>query len=219
MLDKVHFISGLGADERVFKYLELPMIEPVYIRWIDPLSNESISQYAARLLPQIDQSQPVILVGMSFGGLIAQEIARIISCSKIMLIASVTSPKEYGIGLKVVGCLKLYKLFPLHWIKAMPIAVASYFFGTETREQEELLGKIIKATDPKFLKWAVQQLMTWQHQSIDDNVVRVHGSKDRIFPIPHAPKEDMHIIKGGHFIIVGQSVEVSNWIFKELKSL
>jgi hypothetical protein len=42
MMQKVYFISGLGADERIFQYLNLEGIEPVFIQWLEPFSKEKI---------------------------------------------------------------------------------------------------------------------------------------------------------------------------------
>jgi hypothetical protein len=39
---KVYFISGLGADERVFQRLELPGIEQVHLGWISPTKKKSL---------------------------------------------------------------------------------------------------------------------------------------------------------------------------------
>lgn len=44
------------------------------IEWIEPLPNETIEQYAKRLAQCIDTSQPYVIIGVSFGGLIATEI-------------------------------------------------------------------------------------------------------------------------------------------------
>ena len=72
---KVYFISGLGADYRVFSLLELSFCEPVFIGWIKPQPNESLPHYAARLLEQIPETSPII-VGISFGGMLVTEMAR-----------------------------------------------------------------------------------------------------------------------------------------------
>ncbi len=45
----LNFISGLGADERVFQYLDVPVPDKNFVKWIDPRKNESLENYAARL--------------------------------------------------------------------------------------------------------------------------------------------------------------------------
>ena len=43
---KVYFISGIAADSRIFKYIELPDgFEAVFINYIKPFKDESLSVY------------------------------------------------------------------------------------------------------------------------------------------------------------------------------
>ncbi|WP_169306811.1 hypothetical protein [Pedobacter polaris] len=51
----VYFISGLGADERVFQFLDLSKIEYQFIRWNEPRKNESLFNYCEELTKQIDK--------------------------------------------------------------------------------------------------------------------------------------------------------------------
>ena len=66
----VYFISGLGADKRVFSKLQLDdQFSVNYIEWIAPLKKETLQHYASRLVTQIDTTKPFQLVGLSFGGI------------------------------------------------------------------------------------------------------------------------------------------------------
>jgi pimeloyl-ACP methyl ester carboxylesterase len=65
----IYCISGLGADYRVFQKLVFPSdYHVVHVEWIQPEIRETLSSYALRLLKQIDNSKPFILIGLSFGG-------------------------------------------------------------------------------------------------------------------------------------------------------
>jgi pimeloyl-ACP methyl ester carboxylesterase len=67
-----YFISGLGADKRIFSKLKLnEKINIIHIDWITHNKNESLAAYAERLSNVIDITQPFALVGVSFGGMIA----------------------------------------------------------------------------------------------------------------------------------------------------
>src|SRR5688572_20594857 len=84
---EVYLLSGLGADKRVFDWLDFSGNNVTHVIWLEPVSNESLEQYARRLLNQITATQPV-LVGVSFGGIMAIEIAKLIETKKIVLISS-----------------------------------------------------------------------------------------------------------------------------------
>lgn len=49
-------IGGLGADERVFKFLKLNSDFEI-LRWINPDPKEELESYANRLLKQINQDE------------------------------------------------------------------------------------------------------------------------------------------------------------------
>ena len=84
---KVYGISGLGADKRVFEKLTLDL-ELIPIDWITPYKNERIEDYAKRLSKKIDKKEEFIIIGVSFGGLIATEISKILKSKLTILISS-----------------------------------------------------------------------------------------------------------------------------------
>src|SRR5687768_12603951 len=99
MMQKVYFISGLGADERAFSFLDLGFCEPVFIPWVRPLEGETVPAYAVRLKERIPEDFPII-VGLSFGGMVAVEIGKAFPCKKIVLLSSAKTQKEIPFYLK-----------------------------------------------------------------------------------------------------------------------
>ena len=201
----VYAISGLGADYRVFSKLELN--EPLqFIKWITPNSiNEPIANYALRLCDQIDLTKPFVLVGVSFGGLIATEINKIYRAEKIILISST----DTKVGIKPL--FRFFKSFvPLlsQQLLVPPIFLAFYFFGTN---HKALLRKIIKVSDPYFNKWAIMQLTRWNNNDTPTNSFKINGDADKLIPPQH---DDRTIIVhgGGHLMIIDKSDEVSSLI-------
>ncbi len=91
-----YFISGMAADERLFKEIMLPSAYKLqFLSWITPLCKESLSNYASRLANKIDRTEPFILIGLSMGGMMAVEIAKTLHPEKIILISSVPVTFEY----------------------------------------------------------------------------------------------------------------------------
>lgn len=82
MKKRIYILNGLGADERVFQLLDFSDFSPIFIQWIIPEQNESIENYASRLLQQIDTPNPLIL-GLSFGGMMATEISKLIDVENL----------------------------------------------------------------------------------------------------------------------------------------
>src|SRR5450755_2565194 len=85
----LYFISGLGADKRVFQKLILPDIFKIHhIELVTVSTDESIETYCRRLSRQIDQERPFILIGLSFGGIIAVQMSKFLSPVQTVIISS-----------------------------------------------------------------------------------------------------------------------------------
>ena len=62
---KAYFISGLGADKKAFQKIKLPAgYEPVYLDWITPEKDESLTNYARRFSSLIKNNYAIILIGL-----------------------------------------------------------------------------------------------------------------------------------------------------------
>ncbi|EDX86063.1 hypothetical protein S7335_3766 [Synechococcus sp. PCC 7335] len=206
-LEPIYFVSGLGADERVFQWLRYEGYRPVHIRWILPEPNEPIADYAKRLTAQIQDECPII-VGLSFGGLIAVEIAKQIETKQVVLLSSAKDSSE------VPFYFKLFRVFPLHRIlpfKSLLWAVywlLYWLFAPEGDEQKQLLKTILIETDPHFLKWALHKVVTWKNQEIPDGLVHIHGKSDRIFPYWFV-NPNYSLERSGHLMVMNRAEEVS----------
>jgi pimeloyl-ACP methyl ester carboxylesterase len=142
---KLYAISGLGADRRVFEYLNLEA-EIITIDWITPLINEDLKSYARRLSAKINQNEQFALVGVSFGGLVAIEISKILNPSITIIISSAATKYELRKIIRVSGKLGITEMIPPTLFKP-PKFIANFLFGTD---KKELLKEILDDTDPKF---------------------------------------------------------------------
>ncbi|WP_315821749.1 hypothetical protein [Paraflavitalea speifideaquila] len=115
---KAYFISGMAADERVFKYVTLPQgYEIVHLTWIAPQKDESLASYAIRMAERIHTNEPFVLVGLSFGGMLVTEIAKRYPPVKTILIASIPLSTQLPGYFRVAGALRLHKIVPIGLVK------------------------------------------------------------------------------------------------------
>lgn len=210
-MQKVYFVSGLGADERVFQFLDLSGIECVFVRWLAPEAREPLATYCARLLAQFDLSQKINLVGISFGGIVAQEIARLVPCRRVILLSSIKGPAELDWKLRLVARTALYRFVPPGVLKWSNLLTANYYFGVETPAEAALLRRIILDTDANFSRWAIREIMTWAGPPAGLPVAHLHGAADRI--LPAGPVRGATVLPGaGHFMVVSRAAAVSAFI-------
>ena len=87
---KIYCFSGLGADERVFAFLKLnPPYELIPVIWIKPLEGEVLEEYSKRISENIETKNPFGILGVSFGGVVAQEVSKIVKPKFTLLISSI----------------------------------------------------------------------------------------------------------------------------------
>jgi pimeloyl-ACP methyl ester carboxylesterase len=202
--------SGLGADQRVFEFLDLAQYKLHHIQWIPPLKHEPIESYAKRILTQITIDKPV-LIGVSFGGMMAIEVAKLIPTEKVILISSARTRSDLPVYYRLAGRLRLQKLVPRALLKKTN-PLLFWLFGTESKQEKDLLRSIIRDTDINFLQWAIDKIVTWQNKDVVKNTISVYGTKDRLLP---SREGDHRIDKGGHLMIVNRAVKISG-IIKQL---
>lgn len=215
----VYCISGLGADERIFCKLQVPDSTFHFIRWEQPQFSESISNYAARLCKQIQHDHPVLL-GVSFGGMMAIEIAKVLPVEKVVLISSVKSLHELPRWMKICGRFKFDKMLPskpLHTIRPLKALrpVQNYFLGTESEEEKLIANQFRDSVDPVYLRWSINQVLNWQNKWQPQTIYHLHGEKDHIFPLKHV--RPTHIVpNAGHFMVMNKCREISEILRKIL---
>jgi hypothetical protein len=209
---KIYGIGGLGADKRVFDFLKLNYLF-VPIEWIEPNENESLKDYSIRLSKVIDAKSDFALIGVSFGGLVAVEISKVLKPRLTILISSAETKNELRPIYRRVGKSGLLNKLPRKLFDP-PRNIAKFIFGTDNKK---LLNSILDDTDLKFAKWAVNELVNWDNLDQVENLVRIHGTKDKL--IPWNSSEKAYLVKNGeHFMIVDRAVEISKIINEEIKN-
>lgn len=206
---QIYIFSGLGADERVFQQLDLSGFSVTHVQWVPIRKKESMAHYASRLMDQITTPKP-ILIGFSFGGMIATEIAKQIETEKIILLASAKTKKEIPICYRFAGKLNLHHIIPTKLMKNANF-LTYWLFGVKSHEDKQLLKQILIDTDPVFLKWAIDKIVHWQNVTIPENCIHIHGTGDKILPFRYA-NSDIPIENGGHLITLDKAEQLTKII-------
>lgn len=207
----IYLFSGLGADERAFQNLDLHGFNPVFIRWIPPLSKEAIEEYAKRLIHQIRDPEPV-LVGYSFGGIMAIEIGKLLHTKQIIIMASVKTRAELPPYFRAGSHFPVHRLIPA-WLIKSPFFFYNWLFGAKAIADKKLLKAIIRDTDPVFLKWAMDRILSWENQTVHDNLIHIHGESDRVLPYRYV-RPDIAIANGSHLMVLTKAAELSRILKK-----
>jgi pimeloyl-ACP methyl ester carboxylesterase len=204
---KVYFVSGLAADSRVFKYIQLPPhCETVYLEWIKPLPNESLENYAIRLSENINTQEPFALIGLSMGGMMVSEISKRLKPVITILISSVPTSNELPFYFKIAGKWHLQKAVPISLVKSA--ALIKRFFTAETEEDKTTIRQIIRESDDQFIRWAMGAILKWENKMPPTPYIHIHGTRDEVLPIKFT--KPTHIIpKAGHLMVMTHKEELN----------
>lgn len=196
-------MPGLAANEAIFENLKLSKKSYTlhYLQWIIPHKNEAINKYCIRLANQI-KHENIILVGVSFGGIIVQELSSIISPKLIIIISSISSDKDLPNRIKFFKHTKLLNFVPKRFYTDIDRLI-KITLGENSKKRQELYRKYLSFNDPVYLDWAFKTILTWKKKHTDITLLHIHGTKDSVFPIKHIKSE--HLIKidsGSHIMIM-----------------
>jgi pimeloyl-ACP methyl ester carboxylesterase len=211
---KVYFISGLAADKRVFKYISLPPdCEAVHLEWITPQKDDTLSSYAMRLASKINRDEPFALVGLSFGGMLATEIAKQYKPAVTILISSVPVSKQLPVYFRMAGKIGLHKLVPVSLLKSS--AATKRFFTRENSDDKKLLWDIINESDAGLIRWSIDAILNWQNETIPQPVWHIHGTRDEILPVKFT-QPTLTIPRHGHLLVMTCPEVVNEFLAKAL---
>ena len=175
-------MPGLAAGPAIFEKIKLPpdIFEMHFLEWEIPLRNESLANYAKRICDKITRENPV-LIGVSFGGILVQEMAKVVEARKVIIISSVRSNTEFPRRMKITKALKAYNLIPADMASKIE-KLARFSFGRKINERLKLYEKFLSVRDDRYLSWAIRNVILWDRIIIDENVIHIHGDADEVFP-------------------------------------
>ncbi|MEA9412886.1 MULTISPECIES: alpha/beta hydrolase [unclassified Flavobacterium] len=210
----VYFMPGLAASTTIFERIALPedTFEMHLLEWEIPLEHESLQDYAKRIAQNIKHSNPV-LVGVSFGGILVQEMAKHIEARKVIIISSVKCNAEFPRRMKIAKTTKAYKLIPMRLILNVE-NLAKFSFGEKINKRLKLYEKFLSVRDIRYLDWAIEQVILWDRTKIDESVIHIHGDEDEVFPIKYIA--NCKVVKGGTHIMI---LNKFKWLNENLPSI
>ncbi len=205
-------MPGLAASHKIFENLEFDLDRYTlhYINWIEPQTfEEDISSYACRLSAKIKEKNPV-LIGVSFGGIIVQELASYVHPKKVIIVSSVKHHDELPKRFKLAKLTKIYKVFPTKVIENFEDYLG-FFIGKSLKKRADLYKKYLSVRSKEYLQWSIATIIKWQQTKPIINIVHIHGTNDAVFPIKNI-QNTIKITGGTHIMVLTKAKKISNII-------
>lgn len=215
---KIYQISGLGANQNAFKYLKInPEFETVYLPWLQPEPAESLEHYTERMAGKISPDEDFILMGLSFGGIIVQEMNRFLNPKLNILVSTVKSRDELPAYMKFSASTNLHKLIPSKFIssdKGVSYALFRKLYDSKMPD----INEFFEFRDSGYLKWSIDRIVNWKNHVKMQNYIHLHGDKDIVFPISKI--QNARVVEGGtHIMVMQKARKISELINAELERL
>lgn len=199
----VYFMPGLAASSSIFERIDLPKdtFEIHLLEWFQPENQETLTNYAKRMAEKVVHENAVLL-GVSFGGILVQEMAQFLNLKKLIIVSSVKSNAELPRRMKIAKTTKAYKLIPTGLFQDVEKLV-KYAFGDVLKQRLKLYEQFLHLRNKEYLDWAIEQVVCWERIKIDANVIHIHGDADEVFPSKNI-KLFINVKGGTHMMILNR---------------
>ncbi len=201
--DKIHvyFMPGMAANPTIFKNIDLPksQFEMHLLEWFIPSEGMGISAYALEMSKKVKHKNPV-LVGVSFGGILVQEMGRFIQTKKIIVVSSVKHESELPKRMIFAKYTQIHKLLPTGLVNNIEL-LTKYAFGEIVTKRLKLYEEYLSIRDRYYIDWSIDQMVNWRQTQQHEVLVHIHGEKDAVFPIGNI-KDCIVVKNGSHTMII-----------------
>lgn len=195
---RVIALLGLGMDPRAVRNLSSMVAVEVH-HHIAQEKDESLHDYALRWGHHLQLKSSDVVLGMSFAGPIALEMAHHFALKGCILISTFTRPKELPASHRRALRLGLHRWIPyrLGWWAGKRWARRNQILG---KGNAEAIRAIERRTDPQFYRWVIDALGKWPGTMPYDPCLRIHGEQDRVLPLKQGTP-NVEVVKGNHFLL------------------
>ena len=196
----VYLMPGMAANPTIFEYIKLPenQFQIHWLEWMIPFKDETLESYAKRMILNITHEH-VVLLGVSFGGVLVQEMSKYMSLRKLFVVSSIKTMYELPKRMKVMKYTKAYKILPTQLVSSIDV-LAKYAFGESVIKRIELYKKYLSVSDKHYLDWSIKNMIEWEQTEPHKEAIYIQGDKDAVFP--HSCVGNCIVLKGGTHIMI-----------------
>lgn len=210
----VYLMPGMAAKPTIFSRIRLPkdQFEIFWLEWMMPEEDERLEHYAKRMIQKVKHDNPVLL-GVSFGGILVQEMSKYMKVRKLIVVSSVKSRHELPKRMKVAKFIRAYKYIPTQLLSNLDV-LKKYAFNQTVSKRIDLYKTYLAVNDKRYLDWAIKEMLLWDQDEPNSDAIYIHGDKDAIFT--QSLDGECTIVKGGTHIMI---VTRYKWFNKHLPEL
>ena len=208
---RLFLFSGIGGDHRLTRPVAVPGVEVVTPDHLEPLPGEDLPAYARRVADAHAIGAQDVVGGVSFGGMIATEIARQRRVAGLVLLGSCARPRRlpsfYRLLERVGPLLPDFFLGLRTWAQFVRRR-----FAPMTPEGVAILQAMAADCPPSRIRAFGRMLMAWDGvEEFDCPLLSIHGDRDTIIPPPCA-EPGLMLKDAGHSFTLTHAPQVGTAI-------
>src|SRR5262245_42831911 len=209
-------VTGLGACERLFGPQSAGGLEFEAVRFPIPERGDDLPTYAARIAERMELNSDCVLAGVSFGGMVACELAKVCRAQSVLLIASCRCRDVLPAYYSAVEWVS--RIVP-DWLVRRRAAASSRILArleSLDDEQARLIREMSSDVPIDFLRRVGRMIVRWKGAGpLPCPVAHIHGGRDRIIPLGGV-KPDELVPDGGHLINLTHAERVNAFVRRHL---
>lgn len=196
----VYFMPGMAANPSIFERIKLPpdKFKIHLLEWLIPEPEESLKSYAKKMNKFI-KHENAVLFGVSFGGVVVQEMSKYLKLRRLIIVSSVKCRDELPRRMRYAAATGAFKLLPTGFLD-----YADHFekiaLGNYLKKRAKLYRQYLSIRNKRYLDWAIKNMVLWDCDKPQKNIVHIHGDKDEIFPFKYI--KNCIVVKGGTHIMI-----------------
>lgn len=216
-------IPGLGGDARLFepilKYVDPEVRKRVkYVLLTPPREKESLAVYTARILGEQNIAGKAfsLVVGISFGGAIAQEAlkAGAIRSGRALLVSTAYSGANTTTLTR--ACAKILQAFPVVAHRPIVDSLAAVYPLIRRMKEAKLFAAMFREQPPAMIFRVPAMIAGWRPESpgvLPCSFVLVQGTRDPLFSFTSLNRTravDVPIARGNHLVCVTDAERIAS---------
>jgi pimeloyl-ACP methyl ester carboxylesterase len=196
-LRRVFLFSGMGGYARLLAPIHLAGIEVVAPNHAEPLPDEDLPRYAARVAGIQGIGSEDVVGGASFGGMLAAEISGQRRVAGLILLGSCLKPTRLPWTYRWVERVgRFVPDFALSFRSFRPLV--RWRFAPISRAAEECLVAMAAVCPTNQIRAFGRMILSWKGaEKLSCPVLSIHGATDRIIP-PSAAEPGIVFKDAGH---------------------
>lgn len=200
----IYLLPGMTSDFPVYSRLFPLLPSARVVDFLPPEPRETLVSYSSRMAALLPGD--AYIGGVSFGGIVALEISRILRPRGCILISSIRHPCE------LPPWFRIWRPFGGRCCSALlrTIGGAASLVPRSVRTASTI--RVIKLTGDRgnWHRWATSAVLDWKPKLLGEfcPILQIHGTADTTFPIRYV-HPDVSIPSGSHALPLSHPDEVA----------